>query len=102
MISLVYISFATKQYDIVSRLVTYRNKFHLMDPSQSEYPMKLQDSLEQKSLQYGTSVLIDLAATLSFACQISLNRNTMVGKCIRGPKIAVNNVHGQHDPKCFL
>jgi len=65
-----------------------------MDPSQSEFLMKLPISLEQDSLRCDTYVLIDLAVTLSFASQISLNQNGLVGKCIRGPKIVVHNAHG--------
>jgi hypothetical protein len=36
-------------------------------------------------------MLIDLLATLSFASHIYLSRNSLVGKCICGPKIVVHN-----------
>ena len=50
------------------------------------------------SLRYDTCVLIDLAGILSFASKKSLKYNSLVGKCIRGPKIVVHNVYGQRDP----
>jgi hypothetical protein len=66
-----------------------------MDPSQSKSVMKLHVSLEQDSLQYGTCVLNDSVATLCFESKKSLNRNSLVGQCIRGPKIVIHNVKGQ-------
>jgi len=65
-----------------------------MDPSQSEPLMKSSISIEQDSLRCDTFVLIDSAATISFFSQISLNKNGLVGKCIRSPKIFVHNAHG--------
>ena len=47
--SLVYISPAIKQFDIVLRLVIYRNTVNYMDLSPSNYLMKLHVSLEQNS-----------------------------------------------------
>jgi hypothetical protein len=64
--------------------------------------MKLPISIEHDSLRCETSVLIDLAATLSFASQKSLSRNSLVGEYIRGPKNGVHNVNGQRDLQCFL
>jgi len=66
-----------------------------MDPSQSDSLMRSPVSLEHDSSRCDTCVLIDSAATLSFASQLSLNHNGFVGKCIRGPKSGVhNNAHG--------
>jgi len=49
--------------------------------------MRLPIPIEQDLLRYGTSVIVNLAATLSFASRKSLNRNGLVGKCIRSPKL---------------
>jgi hypothetical protein len=49
--------------------------------------MRLPIPIEQDLLRYGTSVIVNLAATLSFASRKSLNRNDLVGKCIRSPKL---------------
>jgi hypothetical protein len=65
-----------------------------MDNSQSDPLMKSSTSIEHNSLRCDTFVLIDSAATLSFWSQISLIQNGFVGKCIRGLKIVVHNVHG--------
>ncbi len=48
--------------------------------------MRLPISIEQDLLRYGTSVIFCSAATLDFASRKSLNRNYLVGKCIRSPK----------------
>ncbi len=61
-----------------------------MDPRQSDSLMKPPVSLEQYPLRRDTCVLIDSATTLGFASPLSLNQNSLVGKCIRGPKIVVH------------
>jgi len=65
-----------------------------MDPSHSDSRFEPPASLEHNLLRCDICVLIDPNATLSFASQISLNQNGLVGKCIRGPKIVVHNAHG--------
>jgi hypothetical protein len=60
-----------------------------MDPIQPEPLMKLPISIEQDYMQYHTSVLIDSTTTLNFVSQEFLTRNNLLGKCIRGPKVAV-------------
>ena len=60
-----------------------------MDPNQREPFMKLPISIEQDSMQYHTSVLIDSTTTLNFASQDFLTLNNLLGKCIRGPKLVV-------------
>ena len=98
MISLVDISTATQQSNIFSRWLPTVPTSTKIDPSQSKPLLKLPNSIEQESLRCDTSVLIDLAAYLGFESQQSLNQNSLVGKCIRGPKIVVHNVYGQRDP----
>jgi len=101
-ISHVDISIATEQYVIVSRWIPTVKAFTKMDPSQSESLMKLPISIEQDSLRCESGVLIDSATTLRFFSRKSLNRNSLVGECIRGPKIVIYNARGQQDPQCFL
>jgi len=67
-----------------------------MDPNEPEPLMKLPISIEHDSLQYDTSVLIDSAPTLNFVSQEFLIRNGLVGKCVRGPKIAFRTANEQH------
>ena len=73
-----------------------------MDPSQSELLLKLPIFIEHDSLRCDTCVLMYSAATLNFVSQKYLNRNGLVGKCIRGQKIVVRKVRGQQVPHCFL
>ncbi len=65
-----------------------------MDLSQSNFLMKPPVSLEQNLLRCDTYVPIVSAATLNFVSHLSLNQNGLVGKCIRGQKIVVQNAHG--------
>jgi hypothetical protein len=67
----------------------------IVDPNQLEPLTKLPIFLEQDYMQYHTSVLIDSAATLNFLSQDFLTRNTLLGKCIRGPKIVVRIANEQ-------
>jgi len=66
-----------------------------VDPNQSEPLMKLPNSIEQDSMQYHTSVLIDSTTTLNFVSQDFLTRNILLGKCIRGPEIVVRIANEQ-------
>jgi hypothetical protein len=84
----------TEQSGIVPRWLPTVTTSTKIDPSQSKPLLKLPNSIEQESLRCDTSVLIDLAAYLGFESQQSLNQNSLVGKCIRGPKIGVHNVYG--------
>ena len=53
--------------------------------------MKLPISIERGSLRWHTCLLIDLPATLGFASHFYLSQNSLVGKCVCGPKIVVHN-----------
>jgi hypothetical protein len=66
-----------------------------MDPNEPEPLMKLLISIEYGSLRYDTSVLIDSAATVNFVSQEFLTRNGLMGKCVRGPNIAVRIANEQ-------
>ncbi len=57
--------------------------------------MKLPISIEYDSSRYGTNVSIDSATTLNFLSQELFIRNGLVGKCVRGPKIAVRIANEQ-------
>jgi hypothetical protein len=94
-ISSVDISTATEQFYIASRWLPTVATSTKMDLGQSEPLMKLPISLEQDSLRYDSSVLIDSIAPLCCASQKSLNRNGLVGEYTRGPKIVVHHVNGQ-------
>ena len=61
----------------------------IMDPNIPEHAMKFPISIDQNSMQYHTSVLMDSATTLNFVSLDILTRNDLLGKCIRGPKIVV-------------
>jgi hypothetical protein len=61
----------------------------IMDPNQPKPLMQLPICIEQDSMKYHTTVLIDLATTLNFVGQDFLTRNNRLSKCIRGPKIVV-------------
>jgi len=80
---------STNQYDIASQWLPSADVLTSMDPNEPEPFMKLPISIEYDSLRYDTSVLIDSAATLNFVSQELFIRNGLVGKCVRGPKIAV-------------
>ena len=57
--------------------------------------MKIPISIEQDSLQYCTSVLIDPTLILKFARQDFLIRNNLLGKYTRGSKIDVQIANEQ-------
>ncbi len=57
--------------DIDSHWLATTASLTITDPNQPEPLMKLPISIEQDSLQYHTSVLIDSATTLNFANQSS-------------------------------
>ncbi len=67
----------------------------IMDPNQPKPLMKLPISIEQDSMQYHTSVLIDSTTTLNFVSRDLLTRNSLLGKCIREPKIAIRIANEQ-------
>ena len=69
--------------------------FTIMDPNHPEPLMKLPISIEQESSQFHTNALIDSTATLNFVSQEFLTRNDLLGKCFRGPKIAVRIANEQ-------
>ena len=74
-----------------------------MDPNHPEPLMKLPISIEQNSMQFHTSVLIDLAVTFNFVIQDFLTRNNLWFGCVRGPKIVVRiaNEQGISTTKTF-
>jgi len=75
--------------DIVAHWLPTAAVLTIMDPNQLEPLMEISISIEQDSMQYHTTVLIDWTATLNFASQNFLTRNNLLGRCIRGPKIVV-------------
>jgi hypothetical protein len=66
-----------------------------MDPNLPEPLMKLPIFIEQDSMQYNTTMLIDSAPTLKFASQDFWTRKNRFVKCIRGPKIVVRIANEQ-------
>jgi len=78
----------TNQSDIASHWLPSAVALTIMDPNKPELLMKLPISIEYDSLRYDASVLIDSTATLNFVSQEFFFRNGLVGKCVRGPKIA--------------
>ncbi len=64
-----------------------------MYPNQPDSLMKLPISIEENSLQFHTNVLID--CILNFVSQDFLTRNNLLGKFIRGSKIAVRIANEQ-------
>jgi len=75
--------------DIVGHWLPTFATLTIREPNQPEPLMKLPISIDQDSMQYRKTVLIDSAATLNFVRHDFLTRNNLLGKCIRGPKIAV-------------
>jgi len=67
----------------------------IIDPNQPKPQIKLPISIRQDSLQYHTSVLIDSPTTLNFVSKDFLTRNSLLGKCIRGPQIVVRFANEQ-------
>ena len=84
------------QSDIAAHWLPSAAVLTIMDPNEPEPLMKLPISIEYDSLRYDTSVLIDSAATLNFVSQEFLIGNGLVGKRVRGPKIAVRIANKQH------
>ena len=60
--------------------------YTIMDSNPSEPLMELPISIEQDSLRYDTSVLINSYTILNFVGRYFLNRNDLVGKCTCGSK----------------
>ena len=52
---------------IVAHWLPIASTLTIMDPNQPKHLIKLPISIEQDSIQYHTSVLIDSASTLNFA-----------------------------------
>ena len=69
--------------------IGYLHLQHGLSSNQPEPLMKLPISVEQDSMQFHTSVLIDSTTTLNFASQDFLTRNNFLGRCILGRKIVV-------------
>jgi hypothetical protein len=86
----------TKESNIASHRLPSAAILTIVDPNEPEPLMKLSISIEYDSLRYDISVLlIDSAATLNFVSQEFLIKNGLVGKCARGPKIAVRIANEQ-------
>jgi len=85
----------TNQSDIASHWLPSAAVLTIMDPNEPEPLIKLPISIEYDLFRYDTSVLIDSAPTLNFVSQDFLIRNDLVGKCVRGPKIAVRIANEQ-------
>jgi hypothetical protein len=85
--------------DIVAHWLPTAATLTIMDPDQSEPLMELPTSIKQDSMQYLTSVLIDLASTLNFVSQDILARKHLLGKCIRGQKNVVRIANEQRFPR---
>jgi len=83
------------KYDSASHWLPTAAALTIMDPNQPEPLMKLPFSIEQDSLQFHTSVLIDSTPSLNFVSEDFLTRNNLFGKCIRGSKISVRIANGQ-------
>jgi len=81
--------------DIVAHWLPTTAVLTIMDPNQPEPLMKLPISIEQDSMPYHTTVLIDSTTTLNFVSQNFLTRNNLLGKCIRGPKNVVRIANEQ-------
>jgi hypothetical protein len=67
----------------------------IIDPNQPKPLMKLPISIEQNSIQFHTTVLIDSVATLNFVCQNFVTQNNLLGKCTRGSKVALQIANEQ-------
>jgi hypothetical protein len=74
----------------------------IMDPNQLEPLLKLPISIEQDSLQFHTSVLIDSVTTLNLVIEDFLTRNNLLGKCTRGSKIVVRIANEQRISTCKI
>ena len=83
------------KFNIASQWLPTVAALTIMDPNQPEPLMKLPISIEQDSLQFQTNVLIDSTTSLNFASRDFLTRNNLLGKCIRGSKIAVRIANEQ-------
>ena len=83
---LTYLLYTNSKFDITSHWLPTAAALPIMDPNEPGPFMKLSISIEHDSLQYHTSMLIDLAATLNFASRDFLTRNDILGKCTRDPK----------------
>jgi hypothetical protein len=86
---------SNKKSDIVAHRLPTAATLNIIDPNQREPLMKLPISIEQDSMQFHTSVLIDSATTLNFVSREFLTRNHLFGGCIRGPKIVVRIANEQ-------
>jgi hypothetical protein len=86
---------ANSKSDIASHWSPIAATLTIMDPNQPKPLIKLPHSIEQESMQYHTSVLIDLATTLNFVSQDFLTRNNLLEKCTRGPKVIVRIANEQ-------
>jgi len=93
--SAIDITNSTNESDIASQWLPSAAVLTIMDPNEPEPLMKLPIFIEYDSLRYDTSVLIDSATTLNFVSKEFLIRNGFVGKCVRGPNIAVRIANEQ-------
>jgi len=75
--------------DIASHRLPIVEALTFMDPDQPEPLMKVPIYIEQDTVQFRTSVLIDPTTTLNFVSHDFLTRNDLLGKCTRGLKIVV-------------
>jgi hypothetical protein len=83
------ISTTNSKSDIACHWLPTTVALTIMDPNQPKPLLKLPVSIEEESLQFHTSVLIDLAAALNFMSEGFLTRNNLLEKCIRGKKISL-------------
>ena len=82
---------STNQSDIAPHWLPSAAVLIIMDSNELEPLMKLPISLDYDSLRDDTSVLIDSTTTLNFVSQ----EFGLVGKCVRGPKIAARIANEQ-------
>ena len=74
----IYITTSINQSDIVSHWLPSATALTIMDPNEPEPLLKLPVSVENDSLRYSTSGLIDSEATLNFVSQQIWIRNSLV------------------------
>ncbi len=96
MVSICDIDNINSKSDIAAHwLPTSSATLTIMDPNQPKPLMELSISIEQDSIQYYTTMLIDSATTLNFVSQDFLTRNILLVKCIRDQKIVVRIANEQ-------